>query len=222
MFECPLNEAVKGVFFGCNNEHNMGFKHISSPYGDVRLVKPLSNFKYHKNFNFYFADFYYTSGSPEKMRYIAVCAAVENTIEDYYCKDYLVALDKFDNPFFSLNRNGSSATCPTNAWVYMYHLGDVTIKARLEDINTKSKGEHFITVGLKSPIPFSDTNNNKMPMPLLSPPQYGYSDPGSYPYDWPWLFTSLPHQSPYYQPQRSGSRYHLPAPLMYARDLPYY
>ena len=142
-FGCPLNSVAEGLFFVCNDEEGMGLPINMSPFGDVRLMKPIEDMSY-EDFNLYFADFYCVS--VRKRHYVVIAAARINSDEDYFCKKYLIPINKYDNPYFILI-DDNAAECLNDVWVYLFHMENIQLLTDLKTVGyCDFIEEHFIYV----------------------------------------------------------------------------
>ena len=143
---------MRGIFFVVNDEHDMGFKKIASPFGTMRLYKPVNDIAPTQGLNYYFADFYCRSIG--KMHYVLIGVAKEGTWEDCFCKNYLVKIDIKNNRFFTIRDDGT-AECCNKVWVYIFYMDDmevsrdiynrVTDQTRMEERRRENK-EYFAKV----------------------------------------------------------------------------
>ena len=107
----------------------MGLEPNRSPFGDTRLMKPVKTMLMNPKLNFFFADFYcITQGS---YHYIVVATATEGSMENVFCERYLVPIDPYNNQFFSIQPNGTSARCNNNSWVFLFCMHEVKIDPSL-------------------------------------------------------------------------------------------
>ena len=115
---------MSGIFFVANDDQSMGFNGTASPFGSMRLYKPVKDIAPAQELNYYFADYYCINN--DKKHYLLIGVAKKGTWEDHFCKIYLIKINIENNRFFTINKDGT-AECSNKVWVYIFYMDDLIV-----------------------------------------------------------------------------------------------
>lgn len=124
-----INGAINGLFYSTL----LGPKSKPPPisfYGPVRLHLK-ANVIFTDNCNIYFSDFY----CHYEQHYVTVVLTRKGSLEDVFCSQHLLQMDKNDNPFMKISRNinGLNVVMATMAVVVeVFYTESVNIRSLLQ------------------------------------------------------------------------------------------
>ncbi|XP_071114969.1 uncharacterized protein [Haliotis cracherodii] len=120
---CPINGRLKGLFFGVTLRN--GALPRSSPFGDTRVMLPLSSVFYEST-NLYFADFF-CMPTGANTHYVILVITKDGSESDRFCKQELLELDPYDNMFLFRQRGIYKALSRQGLWLEVFYTEDVDI-----------------------------------------------------------------------------------------------
>lgn len=121
----PLNRAIQGLFFSAFFLKTPDGQFIlppDSPFGDQRFHVAVPFFLNSKN-NLYFADFFchYTN------HHVTLVVTEANSYSDKFCKENLIFLESFNNPFLYYNRSKHCFFINTSVNVEVFYTENINI-----------------------------------------------------------------------------------------------
>ena len=120
----PINDAIKGLFFGVNVDKNTCDPRAFSPFGDrrlhIRATVMMEAFD-----NLYFTDFYCN----RKVHYVTLVLTMEGSVEDRFCSKNLLKLDPYKNSFLHFDVDEDEVYVTENIMVEVLVTEDVDIKS---------------------------------------------------------------------------------------------
>lgn len=121
----PLNRAIQGLFFSAyfwTNSYGQLIEPPTSPFGNQRFHVAVSFFL-NSNNNLYFADFYchYTN------HHVTLVVTEANSESDKFCKENLIFLESFNNPFLYYNRLKHCFFLNTSVNVEVFYTENINI-----------------------------------------------------------------------------------------------
>lgn len=121
----PLNRAIPGLFFSAFYLKTPDGQLIlppDSPFGDQRFHVAVPFFLNSKN-NLYFADFYchYTN------HHVTLVVTEANSYSDKFCKENLIFLESFNNPFLYYNRSENCFFINSSVNVEVFYTENINI-----------------------------------------------------------------------------------------------
>ena len=137
-----LNGRINGLFFSTFVHPTTGLPLQSSYFGDTRITIPFEVLINDES-NMYFSDFYchYTAHK------IQIVVAINNTLEDEFCKRNLIYLNKYDNPFFVIKYGTNIALVRNDVSVELFFAGNLHIRTLLYYYPHTVKLEYIKCIG---------------------------------------------------------------------------
>jgi hypothetical protein len=119
-----INGCINGLFFSTSLDLRTHKPPLNSYFGETRLsINALELF--HCNCNLYFVDFY----CHYHAHYVTVLLTPMNSQTDIFCRDRLLRLNIYDNPFMLLkwSRNGWHVLADHNVHVEVFYTEKIDI-----------------------------------------------------------------------------------------------
>ena len=124
----PINAQISGLFFNVWVHPKSGKLPPKSPFGDYRLVIPISKF-ITEDFNLYFADFYCLSAS---LHYVTVVVTKQGSATDVFCQKNLIPLCLYTkNPFLYFNTVTGKFSTATAVRVEILYTENINVLEEL-------------------------------------------------------------------------------------------
>lgn len=121
----PLNRAIQGLFFSAyymETPDGRIIPPLESPFGDIRFHVAVPFFLNSCN-NLYFADFFchYTN------HHVTLVVTEANSYSDRFCKENLIFLESFNNPFLYYNRVNNCFVINTSVNVEVFYTENINV-----------------------------------------------------------------------------------------------
>ena len=102
-----------------------------SPFGEIRFsIIPIALLN--QQSNLYFSDFYCNSYDVNK-HYVLLIITKQFTSQDDFCKQKLIPLNKYDNPFLYIKDDDEDTVYVSkNVWVEVFYTSSVDLNKLLE------------------------------------------------------------------------------------------
>ncbi|XP_071173489.1 phytanoyl-CoA hydroxylase-interacting protein-like isoform X1 [Mytilus edulis] len=124
-----INGAINGLFYSTLLSSSSKPPPISF-YGPVRLHLK-ANVMFTENCNIYFSDFY----CHYQQHYVTIVLTRKGSQEDVFCNQFLLQMDKYNNPFMQITRNISGLNVVTATMavvVEVFYTESVNVRSLLQ------------------------------------------------------------------------------------------
>ena len=144
----PINGQIKGLFFAVRPDPVTGEIPDVSPFGDTRIIIPITNLL-SKDFNLYFTDFFCTNS--KNIHYVTLVATKRNSSADQFCRTKLPPLNWYTNPFLRIHMFQDHCTffCSMEPRVELLYTENINLRSSVVEwqYQVRTLGVGYSTAG---------------------------------------------------------------------------